>query len=93
MERIIALYPGAKRIDPGMLSFAAGDSKPAREPGPEGPAGTLPGAVENLERKMIVDALERFSGNRTRTAAELGITRQGLLKKIKRYGMAPGKGN
>ncbi len=93
MERVVALYPGAKRIDPGMLSFAAGDSKPAREPAPEGPAGTLPGAVENLERKMIVDALERFSGNRTRTAAELGITRQGLLKKIKRYGMTQGKGN
>jgi DNA-binding protein Fis len=30
--------------------------------------------------------LRRFAGNRTRAAAELGITRQGLLKKLKRLG-------
>jgi DNA-binding NtrC family response regulator len=39
-----------------------------------------------LEKAMIADALRRFAGNRTRAAGELGITRQGLLKKLKRYG-------
>jgi DNA-binding protein Fis len=36
---------------------------------------------------MISAALERFKGNRTKTASTLGITRQGLLKKIKRFGL------
>jgi DNA-binding NtrC family response regulator len=51
----------------------------------DGNGGGLHEAVRALERKMIRTALEHFSGNRTRAAAALGITRQGLLKKMKRY--------
>ncbi len=92
MERFIALYPDARRIDPDMLSFSPGDVNRETESGPAEAAGTMPDAVKILERRMIVDALGRFSGNRTRTASQLGITRQGLLKKIKRYGMLDVKG-
>ena len=49
----------------------------------------LPVAVRLLECRMIEEALETFRGNRTRTARHLGITRQGLLKKLKRYGIKP----
>ncbi len=49
---------------------------------------SLSGAIEDLERRMIAEALMRFQGNRTRAARELQISRQGLLKKLKRLGMA-----
>ena len=53
----------------------------------EGRASTIPETVERLERGMIREALARAGGNRTRASEELGITRQGLLKKLKRYSM------
>jgi len=39
--------------------------------------------------QVVRDALDRAGGNRTRAAEALGITRQGLLKKLKRYAMLP----
>jgi len=43
-----------------------------------------------MEREAIVAALQRWEGNRTRAAAELGINRRTLLNKIKQYGIEPG---
>ena len=43
--------------------------------------------VEELEKEMILDALEACQNNQLRTAARLGLSRQGLFKKIKRYGL------
>ncbi len=45
------------------------------------------------ERGIVEDALRRCGYNLTRTAAALGITRQGLRKKLIRLGMAPGPNN
>ena len=41
-------------------------------------------AVEALERRMIDDALKETGGNKQRAAQILGLSRQGLLKKLKR---------
>jgi hydrogenase-4 transcriptional activator len=49
---------------------------------------TLPDAVEDLERRMIADALRRHRGNISRAARELGITRRGLQLKLGRYAMS-----
>ena len=46
---------------------------------------SLPQAVEQLEIHMIKDALKKCDGNRVKTSEMLGISRQGLIKKIKRY--------
>ena len=56
---------------------------------PTPPHGTsLPDAVEALERRMITAALERASGNKTRAAEELGISRRNLIRKVQSYGFA-----
>ncbi len=52
---------------------------------PEG--GTLRALVDCVEMEAIQDALRRFSGNRTRAARELGLSRQGLRKKMLRLGL------
>lgn len=45
-------------------------------------------AVVELEQRMIRDALEACQENRAKAARMLGLSRQGLLKKLQRYGMA-----
>ncbi len=46
---------------------------------------SLKDAVEQLEKQMIIRALQEFNWNQTKTAKELGLSRQGLIKKIQRY--------
>jgi hydrogenase-4 transcriptional activator len=48
------------------------------------PETTLSEAVEELERRMIQDALRRSSGNIARAAKELGLSRKGLYLKMDR---------
>ncbi|MGA9773231.1 MAG: helix-turn-helix domain-containing protein, partial [Blastocatellia bacterium] len=45
---------------------------------------TLAEAVEELERRMIQDALRRSSGNIARASKELGLSRKGLYLKMDR---------
>jgi Nif-specific regulatory protein len=47
--------------------------------------GTLQEVTERIEKQMVFEALEKTGGNRSRASNQLGITRQGLLNKIKRY--------
>ncbi len=49
---------------------------------------TLKEAVEDLERTVIQEALKRHDGNRTLVAKRLGLSRQGLLNKLYKYGFA-----
>jgi DNA-binding NtrC family response regulator len=44
----------------------------------------LPAAVEVLEPRMIEDALPAIKGNKQKAAQALGLSRQGLIKKLKR---------
>jgi Nif-specific regulatory protein len=45
---------------------------------------TLSATVEALERRMIEDALRACHGNKQKAAQVLGLSRQGLIKKLKR---------
>jgi len=49
----------------------------------------LRSACSELERRLLQEALGRHGGNRTRTARELGLTRQALYLKLRRYGLGP----
>jgi DNA-binding NtrC family response regulator len=43
--------------------------------------------LEEMEKQMILSALERNSGNLTRVAEKLGITRQTMYNKVRKYGL------
>jgi DNA-binding NtrC family response regulator len=45
------------------------------------------GTLKENERVLIAAALARWEGNRTRAAAELGITRRTLFNKLRQYGI------
>lgn len=46
-----------------------------------------PTTLEDMERKMISEAIDRCQGNLTAVAARLGITRQTLYNKMKKFGL------
>ncbi|MEE9573866.1 MAG: sigma-54 dependent transcriptional regulator [Candidatus Neomarinimicrobiota bacterium] len=48
---------------------------------------SLPKLVEELEKKYISQSLESNQGNISKTAIELGLSRAGLYKKLKRYNL------
>ena len=43
--------------------------------------------VEQMEKKMILQALEKTAGNRTKAAEKLGISRRTLHRKLNEYGI------
>lgn len=62
--------------------------------GAVGGAGIAPDAglsleeqVRHLEISLLMNALQQCQGNRSQAARLLGLSRQGLLKKIERYGL------
>ncbi len=60
--------------------------RPPEEPSPPDPFN-LSAARAEFERRFVRQALRRFDFNKKRTAAEMGITRQGLFKLMKRHGI------
>jgi DNA-binding NtrC family response regulator len=46
-----------------------------------------PETIEEMEKIMIINALEKNEGNYSTAASQLGITRQTLYNKIKKYGI------
>ena len=58
---------------------------PKVEPAPKSSTSrSLPDAVEQLERRLIEEALRNSGGNKQKAAQTLGLSRQGLIKKLKR---------
>jgi transcriptional regulator with GAF, ATPase, and Fis domain len=51
------------------------------------PRGTLKDQVEHIEKWLLIEALREHGNNKSATAKTLGITREGLHKKLKGYGI------
>ena len=67
------------------LSASIQSFQPKEEPAPKSPTSrSLPDAVEQLERRLIEEALRESGGNKQKAAQVLGLSRQGLIKKLKR---------
>jgi Nif-specific regulatory protein len=49
--------------------------------------GTLKEMLEQVERWLLTEALREHDNNKTRTAQSLGITREGLHKKLAKFGL------
>ena len=51
------------------------------------PADAQVSTLEEMERQMIQKAMQNCNGNLSAVAAQLGITRQTLYNKMKKYGL------
>ncbi|MFH1842779.1 MAG: sigma 54-interacting transcriptional regulator [bacterium] len=88
VSRLLALYPDERLIRLKHLSCevqaAAGWSV---DPGDLGTLRSLDEANQLLERYLIRKAIAAAGGRKAAAARKLGLSRQGLYKKIQRYGM------
>jgi DNA-binding NtrC family response regulator len=87
IERLVALTQPGETITPVKCSPELLGAVPAARRLQPGDDRSLPSQVKDLEIELIARALEETGGNRSQTAKRLGITRQGLYKKLKRYEM------
>lgn len=78
VEKAVILSDGAS-IAAGALLL-----RPVAEPAV---AAAEVSTLEEMERRMIAEAIRRHEGNLSAVAQQLGITRQTLYNKIKRYGL------
>jgi transcriptional regulator with PAS, ATPase and Fis domain len=82
LESLLVAVPG-RRIRLDDLPLALRDAGP-----PEQPAGLAPGmSLARMERELIRKTLEHTGGNRTHSAALLGIGVRTLQRKIRTYGI------
>ena len=49
--------------------------------------GTM--TLDELERSMIVQCMERYKGNISRVAQALGLSRAALYRRFEKYGIDP----
>jgi two-component system response regulator HupR/HoxA len=84
IERALTLAGGDREIKIDYLSEKI-IGAPEKEAAVLTEGLTLQKAIEQMERQMVVHALEVARGNRSQAARDLGLTRQGLLNKINRY--------
>ena len=80
LERALILARGAPALEPDHLpaDLARRAAEPARQ---------APATLAEVERRHIERTLLRLDGNRTRAAAELGISRATLITKIKVFAL------
>ncbi len=91
IERAVILAgpePITRRHFPALTTSGAG---PGPGPGfrvPEIPEEGLP--LDRLEKELILKAIDKAGGNKTRAAALLGLTRRTLYSRMERYGLSAG---
>ncbi|MEZ4281633.1 MAG: sigma 54-interacting transcriptional regulator [Myxococcota bacterium] len=86
MLRVLMLTPSGSLVTPKVLSRKLVEIlEPIAHGG--GPEETLRQAVERVEAWLIRRALANNGGQKASTARRLGITREGLYKKMRRLGI------
>jgi transcriptional regulator with AAA-type ATPase domain len=88
VQRFLALYPHDETITLGSLSADIQTARSGRVDAADlGTLRELGQAQEILERYLIRKAIAATEGRKAAAARRLGLSRQGLYKKIQRYGM------
>ncbi|MCB0270284.1 MAG: sigma-54-dependent Fis family transcriptional regulator [Calditrichaeota bacterium] len=87
VERAVTLADASGIISPDLLAsqidmFEGNGAQPAVSPGND---QSLKDIVEQMEAFYIREAMESHSGNITKVAQQLGLSRLGLHKKLQRY--------
>jgi two-component system response regulator HupR/HoxA len=86
VERLVVLSGESTTIGLDLLSTRIRQWAPSEDPDPAPvEAGSLPAAVEALERRMIGAAMRRHGGNKTRAAEELKVSRRNLIRLVQKY--------
>ncbi|HEU0031008.1 MAG TPA: sigma 54-interacting transcriptional regulator [Kofleriaceae bacterium] len=85
VERLVVLAGDSSTIGIDLLSPRIRDWVPGDDDVPEPEHGSLPAAIEALERRMIGAAMRRHGGNKTRAAEDLKVSRRNLIRLVQKY--------
>jgi DNA-binding NtrC family response regulator len=89
IERAFILHAGAEELRPEHLSPELRRAAPARKTEKIVPNITEEGLVlDDVEKRLIAEAMERASGNQSKAARLLGVSRDTLRYRLKKHGMA-----
>jgi len=83
------ILPEQREVDADLLRLASGDtSDPGAAPvAVDASAGPLEAALNELELRLVRDAMTAAGGNQSEAARRLGVSRVGLIKKLTRLGL------
>ena len=84
IRRAVALAEEEGDITPALFSESIGDTVSDT---PVEYQGRLKDRMQEYEKRLIMDALEKYEGNIKRTAEELGLVRASLYRKMNRLGL------
>jgi DNA-binding NtrC family response regulator len=84
IERLVAMTPG-KVLRPDPLPNDLRQRVVITARGARG--RTLEDLVAELEKRQVLEALDRNEGNQTRAARELGLTEQSLRYRLRKYAL------
>ena len=90
IERAFILHAGVEELRPEHLTPELANAAPAKRPEPPA-APNLGGeglVLDDVEKKLIGEAMERASGNQSKAARLLGVSRDTLRYRLKKHGMA-----
>ncbi len=96
IRRAVALAEEEGDITPDLFSESIGHAVsgvsveyhlPARTDAHTQVGGRLQDRMQEYEKRLIMDALEKYEGNIKRTAEELGLVRASLYRKMNRLGL------
>ena len=87
VERAFILHANGEELRPEHLppELRGEPSRRAEKPAPTVPAEGL--VLEDVEKRLIREALERSSGNQSKAARLLGVSRDTLRYRLKKHGM------
>ncbi len=89
IERAFILHAGSDEIRPEHLTPELRKAAPPKRAEKIVPNVTEEGLVlDDVERKLIAEAMERASGNQSKAARLLGVSRDTLRYRLKKHGMA-----
>jgi Nif-specific regulatory protein len=96
VQRAVIQAEAETIIGPELLSSRLRQANSAAEDSPitdgaddssQSPTGTLREIMDRFEKRILVQALAAHGNNKTSAAKTLGITREGLHKKLKGFGL------
>jgi two-component system response regulator AtoC len=88
IERAFILHAGAEEVRPEHLAPELRKAAPPRKPERMPPVTEQGLVLDDVEKKLIAEAMERASGNQSKAARLLGVSRDTLRYRLKKHGMA-----
>jgi DNA-binding NtrC family response regulator len=87
VKRLVICAPGPEIEIEDLAPEIAGEPLPELADSSDSDR-VLDDAMGDYEKRLLLEALSSHGNNQVQTAKALGLSRQGLIKKMKRYGIS-----